>query len=284
MPVSRASFAAAIVAPLLAAAGCASAGGSPCSYCDGGKSDRQADRADDPPAAEAFASDATGEPVANLAEAGEAPAAASRDTAAGERPLLTPIPDAGYLLDDDFETGSAPGWEVLGGEDRDASSADWSVILGTSGSVFAQGILDEGRWHIAFTTASLGPDQIIEAKLRVVDFFAPAPSDLAALFGRYDASSDSGYYVALRGDGSLIVRRRDHGASASWAAGVDAGIRAGVWYTVRLEVIGATINAFLDGKPVYSVTDADPLPGGGIALGTLGATLEVDRVAVALPY
>jgi hypothetical protein len=106
---------------------------------------------------------------------------------------------------------------------------------------------------------------------------------MVGLFARYDASADSGYLLALRGDGSVIVRRRDHGVTASWGPGVAAGITTGDWYTVRLEVIGDAINAFLDERPIYSVTDDAPLPGGGLALGTVGATLETDRVAAAEP-
>jgi hypothetical protein len=216
-------------------------------------------------------------------ETGEANLSTPHDVTSGELPQPTPVPDGGVLLDNDFETGAAPGWVVVGAPTKDASAADWSVILGTSGSVFAQGILDANRWHIAYADTPLPADQIIEAKMRVVDFSTPSSSSVAALFGRYDAAADSGYFVALRGDGSLIVRRRDRSANASWAAGVDVGVRAGVWYTVRLEIIGAVINAFLDGTSVYSVTDADPLTGGGLALGTLGATVEVDRVSVATP-
>ena len=184
------------------------------------------------------------------------------------------------MLLDDFQTGAAPGWEVVG-ETPSGSLGDWSVILGSSGSVLSEGVLDADTWHIAYATAAIGPDQIVEARLRVIDFYAEAPSYVAALFARYDSTADSGYFVALRGDGSVIVRRRDHGISASWDSGVDVGIRAGVWYIVRLEVIGHALNAFIDGTPVYSVIDDNPLASGGIALGTLGATMEVDRVSAA---
>jgi pectate lyase len=153
--------------------------------------------------------------------------------------------------------------------------------LGSSGSLLAQGVLDPNAWHIAYATAPLGADQIVEAQLRVVDFYDASPSSMAALFARYDPGSDSGYLVALRGDGTVIVRRRDRGVTASWGGGVAAGIRTGTWYTVRLEVLGDAINAFIDGQPVYSVTDDAPLTTGGLALGSVGATLEVDRVAAA---
>ena len=43
--------------------------------------------------------------------------------------------------------------------------------------------------------------------------------------------------------------------------------------------MGSAISAFIDGVPVYAVTDDAPLAGGGVALGTIGATVEVDRVS-----
>ena len=286
MSVARALAPLAILAPLLAGASCSSAGSAPCVFCDGGKADRPVDRAEDFPAWE------TGPTAETEAEASTSPAdgaagdvwrPATRDTPPGETPRLTPLPDAGYVLADDFETGEATGWKVLGERDSGARPGDWSVILGDSSSVFAQGVLDTDAWHIAYASAAIGPDQIVEAKLRAVDFYAEAPSYVVALFGRYDPTSDSGYLLALRGDGSVIVRKRDHGASASWGGGVQGGVRPGVWYTVRLEIIGGSINAFLDGTPVYSVTDDSPLAGGGVALGSLGATMEVDDVFAAEP-
>jgi hypothetical protein len=273
-----------MVTPLWAAAGCGPDSGSICSYCDGGKVDLREARPEDSPAAEAgLAGEAAGNAPDRPPETGDSRPPTLRDATPGEAPQPSPIPDAGYLLVDHFQTGSALGWEILPVKGPYPPTGDWSVILGTSGSVFSQGTLDADNWHIAYRAAAIGPDQIVEAKLRVVDFYAEAPSYVGAVFARYDSTTDSGYFLALRGDGSVSVRRRDSGASASWGAGVDMGIRPGVWYTVRLEVIGNAINAFIDGTPVYSVSDDSPLSGDGVALGTFGATLEVDSVSVAAP-
>jgi|GEM_PF-5751033 len=286
MPVSRPIAGIALIAPMSLLAGCSSAGAPPCTYCDAGKADLPADRMQDFSAAESSLAADTGPDIADApadGAGGEVWQPATRDAPEGETPLLTPLPDAGYVLDDDFETGEAPGWRVLGATDAGAYPGNWSVILGDSGTVFSQGLLDTNAWHIAYATTALASDQIIEAKMRAIDFYATDSSYVIALFGRYDPVSDSGYFVALRGDGSAIVRRRDHGTNASWGGAVEAGIRAGDWHTVRLEILGGTINAFLDGTPVYSVTDDSPLAGGGIALGSFGATMEVERVTASEP-
>jgi GH43 family beta-xylosidase len=106
---------------------------------------------------------------------------------------------------------------------------------------------------------------------------------MAAVFARYDAPSDSGYLLALRGDGRAILRKRTQGATASWASGPDLGIVPGHWYTVRLEVVGANVTAFIDGAFVMAVSDTNPLAGGTVAFGSYGATLEVQSVVVAKP-
>jgi hypothetical protein len=218
---------------------------------------------------------------ATTADVLDSPPSGTRDSPPGEAPRATPLPDAGYQFFDEFQNARAPGWDVPGLADRDAGLGTWSVVLGSSGSILAQGVLDHTTWHIAYAAASTGVDQMVEARLRLIDLYAPAPAYGAALFARYDPTTDSGYLVALRGDGSLTIRRRDRGTTSSWGSGVAAGIRTGVWYTVRLEAIGGTLHAFLDGEPVYSVDDPDPLPEGALALGTLGATVEVDRAAAA---
>jgi hypothetical protein len=271
----------ALVLPLLVAGlACSRVTPSPCLSCDASLPDLATDRPLDQPASEATPPGETAsEATPATADASEEGPPATRDTPPGEAPRLTPIPDAGYLFEDDFQTGKASGWEILAGDDPDASAGAWSVILGTSGSIFSQGILDPNTWHIAYTKATIGPDPIVEVRLRVLDFHAATPSSVAAVFARYDPASDSGYFLALRGDGSALIRKRDHGVNASWGGAAPAGVRSGTWYTVRLELVGGAISAFIDGVPVYSVTDDAPLAAGRVALGTIGATMEVDRVS-----
>lgn len=200
-----------------------------------------------------------------------------------EVPRQTAISDGGYLYVADFESGGAEGWQVLHWIDASVPNPDWVAAVTDAGSVYAEETLDITDWHISYTMTASSVDQIVEAKMRVLDFYGRAPSYAAALFGRYHPVADRGYLVALRGDGSLVIRRRDQGTTSSWNGGVDVGIEPGVWYTVRLEILGETISAYLDGNFVCAVTDSDPLPAGGVALGTFGATAEVDRVVLAAP-
>ena len=295
----RATVRLAMLTPLVIGAGCSSPGSQPCTWCDAGKSDRPSEHASDAPAPEmTLITDAESEAVAidraiptdeedQIDWAEQSTLDGSRtdeaDVPWGEVPGPSPVPDAGYLLFSDFEDGKAAGWRSADWNDAGMPDNDWSVILGDTGSVYCEGVLDKVEWHISYANLAPVPDQIVEARMRVGDFYDTTPSYIAALFARFDPISDSGYFVALRGDGSVIIRKRVQGKSASWASGVDAGIVPGAWHIVRLEVLDNTANAFLDGKLVYSVVDPDPLAAGTMALGSYGATLEVDRVFLARP-
>lgn len=292
-----------ILAPLVIGAACSSPKSQPCTWCDAGKADRPGASADLALAADATPIPDAASEVAALDQAlavdhgvsqdvprGLAETfpqggseAGGTDAPAGEAAGLSPVPDGGVLLFEDFSDGKADGWRNHDWNEAGAPDDDWKVILGDTGSVYSESSLDKSEWHIVFAGASAVTDQIVEAKMRVVEFYDASASFVAALFARYDPTTDSGYFAALRGDGSIIIRKRLQGKSASWAAGVDASIAPGIWYTVRLEVLGSTVNAFLDGKLVYSIVDSDPLAAGTAALGSYGATVEVDRVLLAQP-
>jgi len=54
------------------------------------------------------------------------------------------------------------------------------------------------------------------------------------------------------------------------------------WYTVRFEVVGSTLKAYVDGVLKDTETDTS-LTAGGIALSAVNTTVEFDDVKVTLP-
>jgi hypothetical protein len=206
-----------------------------------------------------------------------------RDEQAWEALSLLPISSANVVFGDFFQDGRMDGWRTADPGSGGALDTDWSIVVGPSGPVYCQGTLDNTTWHIS--RAGIAPlgDQIVEAIIRIDDFYAATSSYMAAVFARYDAQSDSGYLLALRGDGRAILRKRTQGATASWTSGPDLGIVPGHWYTVRLEVVGPIVTAFVDGAFVMAVSDTMPLADGTVALGTYGATMEIQSVVVAKP-
>lgn len=258
----------------LAAAGCEATVPTPYPTRDAGTADAPLGQAEDSRSSEAAPLDAS-------LDAPEPWRPTSRDAPAGEAQEPTPVPDGGYLFVEDFATGATLTWEALAVRNGIRYDGTWAVVPGASGSLLTQGFLDGTTWHIAYAAADIGRNQVVEARLRVADFYAPTPSYMAALFGRYDPETDSGYLVALRADGSVTLRRRDRGINASWGGSVPERFRAGVWTSVRLEIIGNTVTAFIDGVEVDTVTDESPLAGGYVGLGAFGAILEVARIAAA---
>jgi hypothetical protein len=273
----------ALLAPLLVGTACAGSSTATCSNCDAGPADAPIERAAERAASEAAVLPETSGEASPPADVVDTRPIATRDTASGEPRDPTPTLDGGYLFEDDFNVGEITAWQTRDVRNGVAFVGNWTIILGDAGSVISQGELDEEAWHVAFTVDDFGQDQIVEAWLRVVDFAASSPSTMAGIFGRYDPGTDSGYFFALRGDGSLTLRRRDHSTSSSWGGGVPSNIEPGTWCALRLEIIGNTLTAFLNGVQVYVVSDEDPLTSGHIGLGTFGASLEVDRVFAAGP-
>jgi len=270
----------ALLLPWLVATGCADGSKTPDGSPDAGNLDLATDPWIQLPSLEAM-------PAIDVAPSPEAPAdapiprpPATRDAPAGEARAPTTVLDGGYVLDEDFTSTGAAEWQALDVRDTKMSTGEWSVNQGDSGSILTQGKIDTDTWHIIYADVDLAQDQIVEARLRMLDLSAKTASYMAALFGRYDPNPehDSGYFVALRGNGSVTLRKRENGSSASWGGSTAYGIRAGKWYTVRLEIIGATLTAFIDGVEVCHVTDESPLAGSHVGLGAFGATLEVDRI------
>jgi hypothetical protein len=273
----------AFLAPLLVVAGCNDVRSTPSRNSDGGR-DRPRDQAPgESSSLEVTPAYDAGSPIDTPYDAPGLRPPATRDAPASEARSPTPIPDAGYVFVEDFSSTVTTEWQALDMQGSTINPGVWSVVLGDSGSVLTQGKLDMDTWHIAYADTELGRDQIVEARLRVLDFYAESPSCSAALLGRYDPRYDSGYFVALRADGSVTLRKRENGTSAAWGGSTEQGFRAGVWYTVRLEIVGAAITAFIDGVEVYHVTDESPLTGGHVGLGAFGTTLEVDRIFAAEP-
>ena len=283
MALSCGQARAVLLAPLFVAAACAGSSTATCTNCDAGTADTPIEQARDLAPSEAAALPETSGEAATPADVIDTRPIATRDTASGE--VRDPIPtlDGGYLFQDDFNVGEITAWQMRDVRSGVAFVGNWTIILGDAGSVISQGELDEEAWHIAFSVDDFGQDQIVEAWLRVVDFAASSPSTMAGIFGRYDPGMDSGYFFALRGDGSLTLRRRDHSTSSSWGGGVPSSLQPGTWCSLRLEIIGNTLTAFLNGAQVYVVSDENPLTSGHVGFGTFGASLEVDRVFVTAP-
>lgn len=186
----------------------------------------------------------------------------------------TPCPG---MFCDDFEVGNASRWSLR----RDAVASDYAVVMDGS-HVYRQSDPTSG-WRVSQAGAFWG-DQVVEARMKVSSFGGSSSAFLAALYGRYDLRPEQscGYSVALRGDGKLVLRKVAGGVESDLGAAVTAGIVAGRWYSLRLEIVGTSLRAYLNGVLMTTQTDSSCVSG-GVAVGSQGAVFEVDDVLVSPP-
>jgi hypothetical protein len=88
------------------------------------------------------------------------------------------------------------------------------------------------------------------------------------------------YYVALDGTGKLVIKKNTTAISHGTIDSVVAQIVEARWYTVKLQISGNTLRAFLDGALMITTTDGGLTTGGGMVLGTRNATAEFGAVRV----
>jgi hypothetical protein len=188
-----------------------------------------------------------------------------------------PVIPAGKVFLDDFEDGEItnPSWI-----DADPSLGGmWSVVsdsggdAGGSSKVLAQKAT-ASDWIIAVSGDYRWTDQTVEARVK----FTSAPGSLG-IFARLK-DLDNYYFLYL--DGSNIVLRKRANNSSTTLLKVKNPTTQGTWYTLKLSVVGSTLTGYLDDKMLVTAMDSD-VAGGGIGVGTNGASAEFDDVNVSVP-
>jgi hypothetical protein len=192
----------------------------------------------------------------------------ARDGAGNEstsQPVIVTVqPQPGVLFADNFESGSA---------------AQWTTHLGT------WGVTDDGTKVFAQTNpsgdakASAGSaswtNQVVEARVKVTAF--NGSNRFVALFARFRDPSNY-YFIALRSNGTLELKRLQGGAATALVT-KQLAVSTGTWYTLKLEAIGTTLRAYVNGVLQASTTDTN-FASGKIGLGTFSATAVFDDVLV----
>lgn len=174
----------------------------------------------------------------------------------------------GPLLFDDFEDGTDDGWF--------ATSGDWAVVTSGNSKVYqVKNLLDASLFSVI---GDLNwTDVAVEAKVRVVEFGGTNSSDLIGVYARFDSPA-SHYYVALRGDGKLAIRKKVN-INSTLGTPVSFVATPGKQYKVRFEVQGGELRAYVDDTLMLTTQDSE-LTKGRIAVGTDNARAEFDDVTV----
>ncbi|HEX2872506.1 MAG TPA: hypothetical protein VHP33_14655 [Polyangiaceae bacterium] len=180
------------------------------------------------------------------------------------------------LFFDDFEAGTASQWLAIAG-------SAWSVVDAPEGSgkVYQQNPTF-ADFYAAVATQGTWTDQIIEAKVKVLNFGGTSTSDVVTIYGRF-SNIDNYLAAVLRPDGRVAIRASVGGAPpAAIKTSPNFGVTTDVWYQLRFELVGSSLKLFVDGNLRIDTTDAR-LSQGTVAIGGTNTAAMFDDVRVTSP-
>jgi len=184
--------------------------------------------------------------------------------------------DAGNVLFfEDFETGGAARWSP-------SVPTDWTVVSDGS-HVYAQGTATtDDTWHTSGAGDPTWTDVEVEARVKWLPSLPPTP--LVAVCARYQDPTNfywAGIGSASSVPGSVYIRRRT-GTTSVRLTEMVANVTPGVWYTIKLRVVGSNLTMFLDGVQMLTTQDT-MYAAGKIGVASYQASAEFDDVRVTSP-
>lgn len=183
---------------------------------------------------------------------------------------------AEVLFQDNFDDGNADGWEEI--------DATFAVVNGEYEIDSTTPFVD-GR---AVAMTGDFTDFVLEADYRELP---PGPGRTSFLFRVVDIAPgfDAGHYYQFHVDSGVFAeqvqfcRMANSGGNCDILATAPFPNDPGITYAVRLEVIGDSATAFIDGNEVLSVSGLTEYPSGRIGLKSIFWISRFDNVVVSEP-
>jgi len=188
------------------------------------------------------------------------------------------LPSGSQLLQENFEnfSGAASGWATSAG-------SVWEVQTDSTlvSNVYTQSEATSSTPDLA-TAGDVGwRDVVVEADMKILAFNGSSSSYMAGLCVRVKDAQNF-YLIGVRSnDDKVGLRRYADGGTNLVQSDFNEG-KTGEWYHLKVEAIGSTLTAYLDGTLMFSETD-DTHENGGIALCTVRASASFDNVRVTAP-
>jgi len=152
------------------------------------------------------------------------------------------------LFSDDFETGT-DGWDFTLTAAPPAVVMDGSKVLNISETAGDQalGAVGSPSW----TNFS------VEAKVKVTAFTGTSSSDGVAICARL-SGAEVFYYFAIQANDMKGKIKINNSGNSSLSSSFDAGFVMNTWITMRLDVQGNTLTAYVNGimRSTFTVTDS----------------------------
>lgn len=131
-----------------------------------------------------------------------------------------------------------------------STSGNWTIVEDEGNSVYYQSATKEGRTSAGDSAWS---DYTVEADVKVVDFNG---SNRTYVAGRY-IDGNNFYAASLynNNDGMLEIRKKVSGSTTTLTS-KPYTLQTGVWYNVKLEMSGNTINMYVNDTLELSASDS----------------------------
>jgi hypothetical protein len=143
--------------------------------------------------------------------------------------------------------------------------------------VFTQPTSDGGAHVVAGINRG---DQSIRARVRATQF--NGADRWFGLIGRY-VDSQNYYYVTLRNSNNISLRKLTNGAITVLDTAT-MPVAANTWYSLRLDIVGNKLTAYVDGRLVLEATDGtSPHTEGRYGLGSFKTAAEADDFLAVQP-
>jgi pectate lyase len=171
---------------------------------------------------------------------------------------------ADTLFSDDFEDGNSTGWSGSGGS--------WSVASDGSGVLRQSGTSSDAR---STAGTQSWTDYSVQARVKPTAF--NGSNRFVAVLARVQ-SNTSYYYVALRGNNTVELKKLVNGSSTTLDT-ASLTVSINTWYTVRLDVSGTSLRGYVDGNLLTEATDSQ-YSSGRIGVATFYGSANFDDVVV----
>jgi hypothetical protein len=168
------------------------------------------------------------------------------------------------LFSDNFEDGNTNGWSK--------SNGTWTVV--TDGSLVMRQSANnvDARARAGLTSWT---NYSVQARVKVLSF--NGTSRYVSLIARA-INSNHFYYIGLQNGNQLVLVRRD-GDTSTTLASKSFTVTTGTFFTLRLDVQGSSLSAFVNGTQQLTANDGT-YTSGAIGVGTFFASAEFDDVVV----
>ncbi len=174
----------------------------------------------------------------------------------------TSTPSGSALFTDDFESGTSSNWTTTQGT--------WSVVTDGTNALAQTSTSTEGRTSAGSQSWA---NYSVKADIKVDNY----NSNRVLLCGRYKDGNN--YYAASLYKGSTLEIRKKVSGSSTTLVSKSLSIPTGSYHTIAFEMIGSTLNLYVDGILQLTTTDSS-MSSGAIGLIAMKSVAKYDNIVV----